>query len=414
MPRDAARRNPMTDQSQARLAAANTIVDAGAFIRPARASAEPERFEVIVIGGGQAGLAVGYHLKQRGLRFVILDASERVGDAWRKRWDSLRLFSPAWASSLDGLRFPGPSHAMPTKDQMADYLEGYAKHFELPVRTSTYVQSVTRNANGFVVQTAGGTLEADQVIVAMASYQKPRTPSFARELGPDVVQLHSSAYKNPEQLLPGRVVVVGGGNSGADIARELSATHQVVLAAPDVGEAPMRVDGWFGAQVFSRFLLRVVFHHVLSIRTPMGRKARPKLMHKATPLIRVRRADLTRAGVQLAGRVTSVRDGQLVTDDGQAFVAENVIWSTGFDASQSFIKLPIFDEQGEPKHEAGVVTSEPGLYFVGLPFLYSMSSSMIHGVGRDAKRVVGVVAKRARAKEGAAVPSAWTVAEAQG
>src|SRR6185503_3415964 len=141
----------MTSQPHDNLSA-NTIVDPGAFLRRAAGSAKPERFEVIVIGGGQAGLSVGYHLKQRGVRFVILDASERVGDAWRKRWDSLRLFSPAWASCLDGLPFPLPSHVMPTKDQMADYLEGYAKHFELPVRSSTYVQRLTRNANGFVVQ----------------------------------------------------------------------------------------------------------------------------------------------------------------------------------------------------------------------------------------------------------------------
>lgn len=392
----------------------NTIVDAGAFIRPVPAPTKPERFEVIVIGGGQAGLSVGYHLKQRGMRFVILDASERVGDAWRKRWDSLRLFSPAWASCLDGLKFPGPSHAMPTKDQMADYLENYAKHFELPVRSSTYVHSVTRNANGFVVQTKDATLEADQVIVAMASYQKPRTPSFARELSSDVVQMHSASYKNPAQLRPGRVVVVGGANSGADIALELAATHQVVLAAPDVGEAPVRVDSWFGAQVFSRIFLRVVFHHVLSIRTPIGRKKRPAMMHQATPRVRVKRVDLQRAGVQWVGRVTSVSDGRkLVTQDGQVFEAENVIWSTGFDANQSFIKLPIFDEHGDPKHEAGVVTSEPGLYFVGLPFLYAMSSSMIHGVGRDAKRVVGVAAARARASARAAAPATYATAQAQ-
>lgn len=357
-----------------------------------------ERFEAIVIGGGQAGLSVGYHLKRQGVRFVIIDASERIGDAWRKRWDSLRLFSPAWANGLDGLRFPGPSNVLPTKDQMADYLEGYAVHFDLPVRTRTSVTSLTRSDKGFVVQTDAATLEADQVIVAMASYQKPRTPDFARELGSEVVQLHSSAYRNPAQLLPGKVVIVGGGNSGAEIARELAATHEVVLAAPEVGEVPVRVDGWFGRHVFSRFLLRLVFHYLLTIRTPMGRKARPKLMHKATPLIRVKRADLTAAGVKLAARVTGVRDGLLSTQDGEALAAQNVIWCTGFDASQSFIKLPIFDEQGEPRHDAGVVTSEPGLYFVGLPFLYSMSSSMIHGVGRDAKRIASAVKALERAR----------------
>jgi putative flavoprotein involved in K+ transport len=398
----------------ARAPAANTLVEAGAaFLRfagldgvaepPSAAEASgarslagqtPERFEVIVIGGGQAGLSVGYHLRQRGVRFVILDASERVGDAWRKRWDSLRLFSPAWASSLDGLPFPGPRNALPTKDEMADYLEGYAAHFELPVRTQTRVESLTRGATGFVVRTDRATLEADQVIIAMASYQKARTPAFARDLRPDIVQLHSSAYKNPAQLRPGRVAIVGGGNSGAEIAKELCVTHEVVLAAPEVGEAPVRMDSWLGTRVFSRFLLRLVFHYLLTIRTPMGRKARPKMMHAATPLIRVKRADLTRAGAQLAERVTGVRDSRLLTQDGQALDVQNVIWCTGFDATQSFIKLPIFDDRGDPRHEAGVVTSEPGLYFVGLPFLYSMSSSMIHGVGRDAKRIAGMVEAR--------------------
>jgi putative flavoprotein involved in K+ transport len=331
------------------------------------------------------------------VRFLILDASERVGDAWRQRWDSLRLFTPAWADSLDGLRFPGPQHALPTKDQMADYLEGYAAHFELPVRSGTRVQSLTRNDRGFVLDTSTGTLEADQVIIAMASYQKPRTPAYARELREDIVQMHSSAYRNPAQLRAGSVVVVGGGNSGAEIARELAKSHQVVLAAPDVGEVPVNMESWFGRWVFSRFLMRIVFHRILTIRTPMGRKARPTMMHKATPLIRAKRKDLLRAGVELVARVLGVRDGQPCTQDDQLLDVQNVIWCTGYDASQSFIKLPIFDEHGEPGHEAGVVASEPGLYFVGLPFMFSMSSSMIHGVGRDAKRIAGLARARALA-----------------
>jgi len=408
----------MTTQIQNRLApSTGTIVEAGtAFMRlagldgalPSSASASasgvatarttPERLDVIVIGGGQAGLAVGHYLKEHDANVLILDANERVGDAWRKRWDSLRLFSPAWGSSLDGLRFPGPPNALPTKDQMADYLESYAAHFELPIRNRTRVESLTRNARGFVLKTSGGILEANKVIIAMASYQQPRMPDFARELGPDVVQMHSKDYKNPGQLQPGRVVIVGGGNSGAEIARDLCATHEVVLAARKVPEVPVPTTNWIGTRLFARILLRLVFHYLLTIRTPMGRKARPKLMHGATPLIRTKRPDLARAGARFAERVTGVHDGRLLTRDGQALEAQNVIWCTGFDASQSFIKLPIFDDQGEPMHEAGVVTNEPGLYFVGLPFMYSMSSSMIHGVSRDAKRIAGVVMARASAQ----------------
>lgn len=378
-------RDGPTGESASPSASAATRLDASSH----------EHFDVIVIGGGQAGLSVGYHLKKQGLRFVILDASARVGDAWRKRWDSLRLFSPAWASSLDGLPLPGPSHALPTKDEMADYLEGYARHFELPVRSGAQVESLTRGPGGFVVKTSETTLEADQVIIAMASYQEPRTPAFARELNSDILQLHSTAYKNPSQLCPGSVAIVGGGNSGAEIARELSATHEVVLAAPDVGEAPFRIDTWFGTHVFARFLLRFMFHYVLSIRTPMGRKARPQMMHKATPLIRVRKLDLVRAGVRFAERVLGVREGRPITQDGKTLDVKNVIWCTGFDSNQSFIKLPIFDDRGEPIHEAGVVTCQPGMYFVGLPFMYAVSSAMIHGVGRDAKRIASIVKSRA-------------------
>lgn len=366
------------------------------FMRLAGRRAASERFDVIVIGGGQAGLSVGYHLKQQGVRFVILDASERVGDAWRKRWDSLRLFTPAWLDSLDGLPFPGPRDAMPTKDQMADYLEAYAAHFELPVRTKMRVERLTRNETGLVVQAGGVELTADQVIIAMASYQHKRTPAFARELRADVVQMHSSEYKNPGQLRPGSVAIIGGGNSGAEIARELSTTHRVIMSGPQVGEVPVRMDSWFGRMVFVRFLMRVVFHHLLTIRTPFGRKARPKMMHKATPLIRVKTADLAHAGVERTGRVASVCDGLAVTDEGRTLDVQNVIWCTGYAPSTSFVELPIFDESNEPMHEAGVVTREPGLYFVGLPFLYSMSSSMIHGVGRDARRIARLAAERCR------------------
>ncbi len=361
-----------------------------------------EQFDVIVIGGGQAGLSVGYHLKARGVSFVILDASERIGDAWRKRWDSLRLFSPAWLSGLDGLPFSGPPGLFPTKDQMADYLEAYAAHFGLPVRTGTRVDRLARSGAGFVVQAGELEFRADQVIVAMASYQQGRLPAFASELGSDVVQLHSSDYKNPTQLRPGRVVVVGGGNSGAEIARELCRTHEVVLAGNAVGAVPFRIDSWLGRTLMIGLLMRLVFHRLLTIRTPIGRRARPKMMHGATPLIRTKLGELARAGVQRAGRIAGVREGLPVTEDGPVLDVANVIWCTGFAPRASWIDLPIFDVAGDPVHDAGVVTREPGLYFVGLPFMYSMSSAMIHGVGRDARRIAGVVAQSVKVRAAAA------------
>jgi putative flavoprotein involved in K+ transport len=378
------------------------VTDPDLVVEPGAALAKlsgPARCDVVVIGGGQAGLSVGYHLKQRGLKFVILDASERIGDAWRNRWDSLRLFSPAWLDSLDGMPFPGDPGGFPTKDEMADYLEAYAAHFALPVRTSTRVDRVARSGSGFVVQAGEARFEAAQVIVAMASFQKERLPAFARGLRGDVVQMHSSDYKNPGQLRAGRVAIVGGGNSGAEIARELCRTHEVVLAGNEVGEIPFRSGTWLGRMVFLRVLMRVIFHRLLTIRTPMGRKARVNTMHKATPLIRVKKADLKRAGVRRVGRIADVRDGRPVTEQGEVLDVDSVIWCTGYSGHLSWIDLPIWDEAGEPVHDAGVVTGEPGLYFVGLHFLYAMSSAMIHGVGRDAARIAGACAARATSPE---------------
>jgi len=213
-----------------------------------------QRVNTVVIGGGQAGLSVGHHLARRGVRFVILDASARVGDAWRQRWDSLRLFSSARFSALDGLRFPGPQHRFPTKDEMADYLESYAAHFRLPVRSGVRVHRLTRDAASgrYLVQATcdaptGGEasleLEADQVVVAMSSHQRPRVPDFAGDLRADIVQLHAKDYRNPSQLRPGPVLVVGAGNSGADIALDLAPGRDVWLAGRDVGQVPFDIEG---------------------------------------------------------------------------------------------------------------------------------------------------------------------------
>jgi putative flavoprotein involved in K+ transport len=362
-----------------------------------RTGAPAERFDVIVIGGGQAGLSVGYHLKKRGVRFVIVDASARIGDAWRKRWDSLKLFSPAWLDSLDGMPFPLPRNEFPTKDQMADYLEAYAEHFELPVKLSTQVSRLSRRNGAFVVETDRGTLYAQKVVIAMASFQKKKLPAFASELRSDIRQLHSSEYKNPAQLRDGAVLVVGCGNSGAEIAHEVARTHETIMTAKKNAEVPFNNTSFFGRWLFIGLLMRVVFHRLLTIKTPMGRKARPKLLTQATPLIRTRAADLGRDGVQRVGtRIVGANGGLPVTDDGRTLDVKNVVWCTGFDSGQSWIDLPIFDDDGQPRHEAGVVTEAPGLYFVGLPFLYSMSSAMVHGVGRDAARISTLIADEAR------------------
>ena len=354
----------------------------------------PQRVNTVVIGGGQAGLSVGYHLARQRVDFAILDDRARVGDAWRSRWDSLRLFTPARHAGLDGLPFPAPSFSFPTKDEMADYLETYARRFALPVLSGVRVDRVSRVSDGFLVVAGEQRIAADNVVIAMAHYQRPRVPAFARDLSPRIVQLHSLAYRNQGQLRAGAVLVVGVGNSGAEIAIETAAGHKTWLAGRETGHVPFRIDGLAARLGLSRFVLRVVFHRLLSMATPIGRRLRPKMLRRAAPLIRLKPKDLAAAGVIRVPRVAGVRDGLPFLEDGRALDVANIIWCTGFDPAFSWIDLPIFGPDGEPRHEAGVVPNEPGLYFVGLQFLYAFSSDMIHGVGRDAARIATAIASR--------------------
>ncbi len=353
-----------------------------------------EHIDTVVVGAGQAGLSVGYHLKRRGVPCVILDANARVGDPWRQRWDSLRLFTPARYDSLDGRPFPADPQYFPTKDEMADYLEDYARHFDLPVLSSTRVERLSRQGDGFLVVAGGRRFEAAHVVVAMANHQKPRVPSFASELSADIVQIHSSEYRNPSQLRPGPVLIVGAGNSGSELAKEsVRAGHETTLAGRDVGQIPFRIAGLAGRLLLVRVVLRGVFYRVLTIDTPIGRRVRPKILHGGGPLIRVRRRDLRAMGVACAPKVAGLRNGLPQLEDGRVLDVKNVIWCTGYHPGFSWIDLPVFDEYGEPRHVGGDVPSEPGLYFVGLHFLYALSSEMVHGVGRDARRIADRLAR---------------------
>lgn len=356
-----------------------------------------ERFEVIVIGAGQAGLSVGYHLQRQGRSFVILDAEERIGDVWRRRWDSLRLFTPAKFDGLWGMPFPAPPDSFPTKDEMADYLEAYRARFNLPVRSRARVDRLYRRNGVYVVSVGGRELEAEQVVVAMANYQQPNLPAFAAELRPDIVQLHSSRYRNPAQLRAGAVLVAGAGNSGAEIALELAADRETWLAGRDTGEVPFQIHGWAARLFLARFVLRFIFHRVLTLRTPIGRRARAKLTAQGGPLIRVKAAALIAAGVKRAPRVVGVEGGLPVLEDGRVLDVANVVWCTGFQPGFSWIDLPVFGNGGHPLHDGGVARGAPGLYFVGLHFLYGFSSAMVHGVGRDAARIAAASAREARA-----------------
>ena len=257
---------------------------------------QTQTFDTVVIGGGQAGLSAAYHLRRAGRSFVVLDANERIGDAWRHRYDSLRLFTTARYTGLPGGRFPGSGAAMPTKDEMADYLEAYARRFELPVRSGMRVQSVRRDGDRYLVRAGGAVFEADDVIVASGAHDEPRVPSIASDLRPDIVQLHSSAYRNPSQLRDCDVLVVGAGNSGGDIALELARTHPTWISGPIRGSIPFDIDTWFARNVAVR-IVRFVGLHVLTLRTPMGRKAAVRFASQGAPLVRVKQKWLTAAGV---------------------------------------------------------------------------------------------------------------------
>ncbi|HEV7704303.1 MAG TPA: NAD(P)-binding domain-containing protein [Gemmatimonadaceae bacterium] len=361
---------------------------------------EPVHVDTVIIGAGQAGLSTGYHLARLGRAFVILEGNERVGDAWRKRWDSLRLFTPARFDGLDGMPFPAPKNSFPTKDEMGDYLEAYAKHFRLPVRTGSRVDRVWREDARYMVSAGDQLYEADNVVIAMASYQRARVPSFAWELSPEITQVHSLDYKNLGQLKPGAVLIVGAGNSGAELAVEAARAGRTTYVSGRVtGDIPFRIEGVAARLGLATFVFRFVFHRILTVDTPMGRRMRRKMLSTGTPLIRTREGDLARAGVTRVPRVEGVRNGKPLLANGRTLDVSNVVWCTGFDLGLSFIDLPIFDAEGEPRYERGIVTEQPGLFFVGQHFQYAMSSMMIHGVGRDAERIAKAIALRpARAR----------------
>jgi putative flavoprotein involved in K+ transport len=359
-----------------------------------------ETFDTIVIGAGQAGLAVGYHLARLGREFVILDENERVGDAWRKRWDSLRLFTPAGYADLPGMPFDAPKWSFPTKDELADYFEAYARRFALPVRTGVRVDRLTRE-DGRFVSCGDGRFEAENVVVATGAHRVPSVPDFASQLGSRIVQLHSAAYRNPSQLRPGTVLVVGVGNSGAEIAYELAETHRCLLAGRNHGQIPVP-HGSRRSRVMIR-ILRFVAHHVLRTDTWIGRRLGPQLAAGRTPLIRRKEADFLAVGIERVPRLAGVRGGLPVLEDGRVLDVANVVWCTGFRTDFGWIDLPAFDADGRPRHERGVVESVPGLYFAGLIFQYSVTSDLLPNRGRDAEYVVRHLAARRSGQPAAAV-----------
>jgi putative flavoprotein involved in K+ transport len=342
-------------------------------------------YDSIVIGAGQAGLAAGYHLQRAGLRITLLDAAEGIGAVWRERWDSLRLFTPARYNGLPGMPFPGKRYSLPGKDEVADYLKAYVKQFDLPVRLGTRVTSLRSDGGAYSVSTdSGQLLSARSVIVATGANQQPYVPAFAAALDPHIVQIHSSEYRRPAQLPVGSVLVVGAGNSGAQIALELAeAGRRVVLSGRETGSLPRR---FLGRDIYDWLwptLMRPPVHTALGRRLMQGR------LFAGDPLVGMSTKTLEHANLLRAGRTLGVRGGLPLLEDGHVD-AETVavVWCTGFRPDFSWIELPVFGLDGYPLHQRGLVQGAPGMAFVGMRYQYRAGSALLGGVGEDAEYVV--------------------------
>lgn len=357
-----------------------------------RSTKRVERFETVVVGAGQAGLAAGFHLAAHDIDFTILTDEVRIGDNWRKRWDALRLFTPAKYSGLPGMPFPAmPSH-LADKDEVADYLEKYADRLDLPVRFRTRANALTWNGEHFVLRTDGSSalIEAENVIIATGAFQRPHIPSVAGRLSPHIRQLHSSEYRNPFELPEGPALVVGAGNSGAQIALELAQSRNVWLAGRNTGHLPRRL------------LARDIFDWLWPVMrratadTRLGQRMRANIRGSGDALIGIPERALREGGVTRVARLNDERGGLPVCGD-LVLEPSVIVWCTGFAPDYRWIDLPVFEVDGFPRHTRGVVREAPGLFFLGLRFQYRLNSSLIGGAGEDAAYVAKLVAERSQA-----------------
>jgi putative flavoprotein involved in K+ transport len=346
------------------------------------------RYEVIVVGGGQAALALGYFLRRQARRFVILEAASEPAAAWRKRWDSLKLFTSARYDSLPGLPFPGNPDAYPRRDQVVDYLTSYAERFDLPVELDSEVLAVRPGDEGFLVEMRDRTYAADQVVVATGPWQTPRVPPIAARLDDAVVQMHSTAYRSPADVPEGVLLVVGGGNTGYQIAEELAASHEVHLS---VGSRqtplPQRL---LGRDLF-RYLEAVQFLRV-NVESRLGQR----LQHGGETLIGSSPRAARRHGIQLRSRAVDASGREVRFADGSTLSPAAVIWATGFVLDHSFVQAPVFGADGRVVHRRGA-TEVPGLSFLGLPWQYTRGSTLLGWVKDDAEYIAEELAERARA-----------------
>lgn len=339
---------------------------------------EKNHFNTVVIGAGQAGLSTGYFLKRMNKDFVILDENEKIGDSWRKRWDSLRLFTPAQYDGLPGMPFPAAKDSFPSKDKVAEYLAQYADKFTLPVKSKIKVNQLSASNNHFDIESSAGIISADQIVISTGTQPVPYIPSFAGELSPDIFQLHSSEYINPDSLPQGDVLVVGAGTSGMEIALEISTIRRTFISGKPTFHIPDPILKYAGG-IYWWFV-----NNIVTVKTPVGKKARKQIIHGGGPLIRISAKDLKDAGVDLLPRVSGVYNGFPQFEDGSVKMFSTVIWSTGYKPDFSWINMKITDQSGWPRAVRGISLTNKGLYFVGMPFQYGLTSGLIGGVGRDA------------------------------
>jgi len=363
------------------------------FKEHAPAERSPSRLDVIVVGAGQAGLAMGYFLARQGRRFAILDGADSIGAAWRDRWDSLVLFTPRRYDGLPGLAFPGDPDGYPTRDEVIAYLERYAATFELPVELGSTVRSLQVVDGHFVAELEDRRLEADQVVVATGPFQVPRVPALAEGLAPEVFQTHSTGYRRPDDLPEGTVLVVGGGNTGFQIAKELSATRRVQLSVGSRQKPlPQRLLGrdlfWWLTKLG---LLRK------TVDSRIGRRMRERDVLVGSSPRELKR----RFGVPLRPRLVGASGRTAGFADGSELDVDAVVWATGFRSDYSWIDLPVADPDGRVLHRRGV-TDTPGLYFLGLTWQHTRGSALLGWVKDDAEFVVERIEAFAKARSGAA------------
>jgi putative flavoprotein involved in K+ transport len=348
-----------------------------------------EPLEVAVIGGSQAGLAMGYYLAQQRRRFVIFERGDSVAPAWRERWDSLKLFTPRGYSALPGLPFPGDPDDYPTRDEVIAYLEQYAETFELPIELNSEVHRLSREEERFVLDIHGRRITADQVVVATGPFQTPFAPKLAEQLDSDLWQAHSTGYRRPSDVPEGTVLVVGGGNTGFQIAKELSATHKVLLSVGSKQKPlPQRVAG---RDLFWWLTKTGLIHKTVESRLGQRLKDRDTLIGSGPRELRKRYVvELMRRASAASGRTVTFADGSEVEVDA-------VIWATGYRPDYSWIDLPVLDSNGRLRHGRGV-TDVPGLFFLGLTWQWTRGSALIGWVKDDAAFLAEQIAASNEAK----------------